>query len=385
MFQRHSSRIPIELVECVIDHLRGNMASLAACSSVSRDWYPHSHIVLYASICARSPSGYSDLLWLAHHNQHVRSDLSHTRELFIVGGSECKPHYATTMLLRFANLLDHLTAIALRSCLQLPIPPAFTTSLQQFKSVTCLELSDFVVYNVHELLRTASALPSLHRLALIRGRLIKLPGTDSDEWVQRTAFHISQRLRELDLDDLQAGLLASIVDLLQSIYSFRQTRLLVVDQCLESIEYELAVQGLGRTLEPSATTQQVIKVDDHYTLRQWQSTRPTISLGFIRTGLFQSVRTGTYVLSIPNSACYRCRRASSRNPQAMALIIKSGRCHAPFISSKPPIAEPYPELASHTLSVGQDKLWMQSMCSLSVSLPRYHFQAAFFQNHGRLL
>lgn len=257
LLSRSGSSLPVELVEDIIGHLQGDMAALASCSSVCRYWYPYSHVTLYTSIHIHKSSGSTALAQLAYHSPHVRDDLACTRELVIVGDTTCKSQFTDSILLLFATVHDHLDSLILQGSLQLPIPPALTTSLRLFEGVTYLELSDFEVYNIHELIRVISAPPSLVRVSLIRGRMTHPSGT-SYSWVQRTAVRVSQRLHELHLSDLQASLLSSIVNLLQSIYSFRQTRLFIVDEGLETV---------GDDFEEGASSvnpQQLFKVHHQY-------------------------------------------------------------------------------------------------------------------------
>lgn len=282
---RHSTRMPIELVYSVLDDLRGDMASLAACSSVSRDWYQHSHTALYASIHIHGSSRFTELFWLAHRDQHVRSGLSHTRELVIISD---KPHFATSIVLLFADLLKHLNMISLRGCIQPPLPQSFSTSLRQFKMVTCLELSDFALYNLHELLRLVSAFPLLDHLTLIRGRMVNSlysPKPD-DAWLQRVATQVWFRLRELRLSDVQTSLLVSIVDLLQLLCAFQSTQLLIGDEALMTVQCGLG--GKGKATSARRTDSwQVFNVHPQRSLSR-NAIRQDILLEFVRTGMLLS-------------------------------------------------------------------------------------------------
>lgn len=272
--------LPIEITEEIIGYLRGDMAALAACSSVCRYWYPHSHVTLYNSIFISSLSASTTLASLAYRSSHVRDDLAHTRELVIIGDTACRPHFPDSILLLFVTVDDQLDTLVFQKCLQPPIAPVLTASLRHFEAVTCLELSDFEVYNMHELIRVVSAPPSLVRLSLIRGRMTHSDSPRTgNSWVHRTAVRVSQRLHELHLSGLQASLLSLIVDLLQSIYCFRRTQLLIVAEGLESVGN--APEGHGRS--SSTNPEQVFSVHHQYSMRRLTA-RQDILLEFVLAG-----------------------------------------------------------------------------------------------------
>ncbi|KZT71047.1 hypothetical protein DAEQUDRAFT_724806 [Daedalea quercina L-15889] len=155
-----SSRIPVEIIEAVIESIDWQ-SLLCACTLVCRSWHHRSTRALYRSVTINGRAGFQRLSHCAHRYPGVRERLALTREVDIRDSAQAFP-------LVFGRMLPNLRRLVFAErCMPLPIHRSFFLSLPQLSSVTALTLFALEFYNFAELQRILCKLPRLRILSLL--------------------------------------------------------------------------------------------------------------------------------------------------------------------------------------------------------------------------
>ncbi|KAJ7090640.1 hypothetical protein C8R44DRAFT_817793 [Mycena epipterygia] len=160
-------RFPSELYDYIIDHLHDDRRTLSACSLVCRDWYATSsyHLFQNAGTIRLNPKNYSGFVDVLSSQKSTGHRLKN-----YVGRLELMPCVPNYPWLQFNNDLQRLTDLPCLKYLcfhSLHFQPVFTTLVQNFSSVTHLELSRIRFGSFAQFLKVTATLPLLRRLAMI--------------------------------------------------------------------------------------------------------------------------------------------------------------------------------------------------------------------------
>ena len=206
-----SNRIPVEVVEAVIDHIDWQTL-LCTCALVCRSWYYRSTTKLYKSIDITSRIDFERLSAAAYQSHRVRERLALTRHIDIRSSAHAFP-------LVFGQMLPSLESLVLgEGCISPPILPGFFFALSQLAHVTSLTMFGFELFNFPELRKIISRFPHLTKLSIIDVSYKHLPANrPTAGTVERPpAPPSTMRLRELVIKGAWAAILRELLDWLIS-------------------------------------------------------------------------------------------------------------------------------------------------------------------------
>lgn len=199
------SRIPIEVVEAVIDCIEWQ-SLLCTCALVCRSWYHCSTTKLYQGITITSRIDFDRLSASARESTRVRERLALTRHLDIRSS-------AHTMPLVFGRLLPRLETLVLgEGCMSPPIHRSFFLALSQFPNITSLTMFGLELFNFTELRNIISRFPLLTKLSIIDVSCKHVPADRIAASIARPSPLRSMRLRELVIRGAWVAILHGIID-----------------------------------------------------------------------------------------------------------------------------------------------------------------------------
>ncbi|EPS97234.1 hypothetical protein FOMPIDRAFT_1128948 [Fomitopsis schrenkii] len=201
-----SSRIPIEVVEAVIDYIEWQ-SLLCTCALVCRSWYYRSTMKLYRRIAITSRIDFDRLSTSARQSQRVRDRLALTRHIDIRSSAQAFP-------LVFGKLLPRLETLELgEACMTPPIHRSFFLALSQLASITSLTMFGLELFNFIELRNIISRFPLLTKLSIIDVSCKHVPADRiTANTVRPSTPQSNMRLRELVIRGAWAATLREIID-----------------------------------------------------------------------------------------------------------------------------------------------------------------------------
>ena len=205
-----STRLPLEVQECIVGFLgSGSMSALGA-ALICRSWYPSAITLFYETIEIPNRCSSDKLVWSALNNTRVRGQLARTQSV-IFRDQACIP----TFPLVLGAVLPSLSSLVIFK-LQDPLHPTFFTALYQLSSITHLRLTAAWIHNFFQIQRLISALRCLKHLDI--GNVHSQQLTDD---TQSVPFHpavlrpVSIRLETLILSvssSIPPTYLAALID-----------------------------------------------------------------------------------------------------------------------------------------------------------------------------
>ncbi|KAJ7889728.1 hypothetical protein B0H13DRAFT_1887841 [Mycena leptocephala] len=166
------ARFPSELYDCIIDHLHDDRRSLSACSLVCRDWHAASryHLFQNAGTIRLDPRNYSGFAEVLSSQKNKLNGYIGRLALAIYIPRSPWIQLSERVQRRFTNDLQRLPDLPYLKYLSFycfEFLPEVTNLVQNFPSVTQLELNRFRFDSFAEFLQVIAALPLLRRLAII--------------------------------------------------------------------------------------------------------------------------------------------------------------------------------------------------------------------------
>lgn len=204
--QSLSERIPIEVVEAVIDHIEWQ-SLLCTCALVCRSWYYRSTTKLYRSVAITSRIDFERLSAAARESTRVRERLALTRHVDVRSSAHVFP-------LVFGQMLPSLESLVLgEGCMFPPIPRSFFLALSQLAGVTSLTMFGLELFNVVELQRIVSRFPLLTKLSIIDVSCKHVPANRAAaSMLQPSTPPSHMRLRELVIKVAWVAILREMID-----------------------------------------------------------------------------------------------------------------------------------------------------------------------------
>ncbi|KZT69487.1 hypothetical protein DAEQUDRAFT_811279 [Daedalea quercina L-15889] len=211
--------VPVELLEHIIDYLRGECQTLLNCALTHRTLYPRAKTVLYITIHIRSRKAYNAIRRLRL-NKMAHSIFANTEEFVLEEHPEAwrtdpSHHFVHDMLPTFAGFpLPKLHCLVLRGfhrgLVWRDSPLTALLLTQTFSSVRTLVLHNQPFSTLLDVVRFVCALPQLQELELHATSLI-MTGTSSLT-ATNPATGGRLRLRRFQLSGLDGLEAASVLD-----------------------------------------------------------------------------------------------------------------------------------------------------------------------------
>ncbi|KZT69134.1 hypothetical protein DAEQUDRAFT_277590 [Daedalea quercina L-15889] len=173
--------LPVEIIEQIIDQLRGECSTLLNCALTCRDLFPRAIEVLYTAIRIQNRAAYDTFLRVRF-SVKTRDAFLQTEDLEFSDRREKRlweKTFLQGMIFTFAGVtFPNLGRLAFRSedriqepfILHFRIPGSFTKT---FSSVRALTLDGVQFYTLRDFVRLVCALPHLEELYLMGRILLK--------------------------------------------------------------------------------------------------------------------------------------------------------------------------------------------------------------------
>ncbi|TFY69762.1 hypothetical protein EVJ58_g252 [Rhodofomes roseus] len=195
-----SSRIPLEVVECIIDYM--GHPTLFAAALVCRAWHHRALRNLYSSVEIATRGNYESLLEQFRTSPRVKQRLARAHKL-VIGSYRSKEedsHFLATLPLTLAHALPALRILSINGLLRPAMHLTFYRALHHLKHIVSLSLSLVTLSNTIELQRVVCAFPHLEHLAL-EDVTFRRPHSAGDQ-ARSSALALSRRNADIKLKSL---------------------------------------------------------------------------------------------------------------------------------------------------------------------------------------